>query len=598
MTADNMKFNRQTAIFALFSILFLWLIKGDLLYHMEQYSYFSSSGDFLAKFFEQPGGLLALLGAFLTQFCHFPVLGAIVIALSLSLLAYLVRKAFGLEGKKALLALAPSLFLLLFITSMDYTLYHQKTYGLLFSQTLGFCAAVALFMLYRRRLAGKKLGWLFVVPLIIAGYPLIGSYAIVAAVLVVVEALRVKNNFLPALASTLVLGAAVPFLCANLPGLYGRMNRHFAYFAGFPYFEFVGSFWGFVPLILAFIALIALVFADSFGRRVPVPAFVASALIMLGLTNWDPNFGAVLKMERAVGDRDWDKVLQIAAKHQEPTRAQVLYRNIALYQKGQLTERMFTFPDGAAPLKTTADVPISMICSVPVEYYSGMINSCERSSMEFSSAFSKSVYFFKYQTKVALMKGDFELAQKYLDAVSRSWFQGPWLRRYQAFIDNPALMDSEPEFAVLRPIMEFSSPDTELASSLEMCMLHHFENLEYVNENAFEWQAATMLSWKEESFFIQLFFDRFQKHPEAPISKGVAEALALLGGTSGDYDIMARVAQAMSTRQDVLKQFTPFANAMNMASNPDSPETIKRFKDRYGNTYWFYYYFINDIRTN
>ncbi|MBQ2502398.1 MAG: hypothetical protein II524_08085, partial [Bacteroidales bacterium] len=60
----------------------------------------------------------------------------------------------------------------------------------------------------------------------------------------------------------------------------------------------------------------------------------------------------------------------------------------------------------------------------------------------------------------------------------------------------------------------------------------------------------------------------------------------------------ARVAQAMSARQDVLKQFTPFANAMNMASNPDSPETIKRFKDRYGNTYWFYYYFINDIRTN
>ncbi|MBQ1694184.1 MAG: hypothetical protein II019_08060, partial [Bacteroidales bacterium] len=257
-----MKFNRQTAIFALFSILFLWLLKGDLLYHMEQYSYFSSSGDFLAKFFEQPGGLLALLGAFLTQFCHFPVLGAIVIALSLSLLAYLVRKAFGLEGKKALLALAPSLFLLLFITRMDYTLYHQKTYGLLFSQTLGFCAAVALFMLYRRRLAGKKLGWLFVVPLIIAGYPLIGSYAIVAAVLVVVEALRVKNNLLPTLASTLVLGAAVPFLCANLPGLYGRINRHFAYFAGFPYFEFVGSFWGFVPLILAFIALIALVFAD------------------------------------------------------------------------------------------------------------------------------------------------------------------------------------------------------------------------------------------------------------------------------------------------------------------------------------------------
>ena len=117
-----MKFNKQTAGLALFSFLFLWLLKGDLLYHMEQYSYFSFHGDFPVKFFEQPGGLLSLLGAFLTQFCHFPVLGALVIALSFSLLAYLVRKAFRLEGKKAWLALVPSLFLLLFITRLDYTI--------------------------------------------------------------------------------------------------------------------------------------------------------------------------------------------------------------------------------------------------------------------------------------------------------------------------------------------------------------------------------------------------------------------------------------------------------------------------------------------
>ena len=129
-------------------------------------------------------------------------------------------------------------------------------------------------------------------------------------------------------------------------------------------------------------------------------------------------------------------------------------------------------------------------------------------------------------------------------------------------------------------------------------MNNHFESLEYVNENAFEWQAATMLTWKNESYFIQLFFDRFEKHPEAPISRGVAEALALLGGTSGDYEIMEQVAKAMASRQDVLRRLTPFANSINTASNLDNPSTIKRFKERYGDTYWFYYYFVNDIRTN
>ena len=590
-----MKYVKQIPCFGLFSFLFLWLLKGDLLYHMEQYSLFSFSGDYLVKFFEQPGGLLTLLGAFFTQFCHYPALGALVITLWLCLLAYLVKKTFGLEGKKGLLALVPSVFLLLFITRLDYSIYLQKTYGLLFSQTLGFAAAVALFALYRRRFSGRKTGWLFVLPLIILGYPLIGSFALVAAVLIVLEALRLKKNFVPALASTLVLGAAVPLLCAHLPFIYGRMNRHYAFFMGFPYMEFVDNFLSFLPLVLTFAALAALVFANGLGRKLPVPVFAACALIMLGLTNWDGNFAAVLKMERAVGAQDWDTVLKVAAKRQNPTRIQVLYRNIALYAKGELTEKMFTYPDGAAPLKTTADVPVSMVCSVPVQYWCGMINSSERSAMEFSSSFCRSVFYSKYQAMTALIKGDYEIALKYMDAIEGSWFQGKWLRKYKYFLENPATMASEDEFTRLYPIMDFDGQPADLATSLESSMNHYFDHLDYENENLYEWQMAQLMMQKNETYFCQLFFDRYEKRPQAPVTKGIAEAAALFGGTSGDSRTMVRIGDAMASRQDVLKQFSPFANSMNMVSDLDNPSTIERFRNRYGDTYWFYYFFVNDI---
>ena len=592
-----MKDWRPLACFVALSMILLAGLKADLLYHMEQYSLFGFGREFLAAFFEQPGGLLALLGAFLTQFCHFPLLGAFLLTALLCLLALVVAKTFDLEGRKEWLAYIPSLFLVLFVTRIDYSIYLQKAYGLVFSQALGFLIAVSLLLLFKKCIEGKKAAWLFLVPVIILGYPLIGSYALVAAVLIALECLRAKKHFFPSLAFTLVLGAAVPLFCAQMPWIYTRINRHYAFWAGFPCMDFVNAFICQVPLILTFVALVALVFSASFGKKVPVSAFVICALVLVGLTNWDGNFGAVLKMERAVSVRNWDKVLKVAAKHQKPTRAQVVYRNIALYNKGELTENMFTYPDGGEPLKSSAEIPVSMICSVPIQYWSGMINSCERSCMEFSTSYTKNIFYYKYQAMSALIKGDYELASKYIDVVKGNWFQGAWVRRYQAFLDNPQSKSSDNEYVMLNPLLDFPGPEADVVSSLEAGMMHHYAYLEYVNEFAYEWQIALILMQKNEPYFLKLFFDRFDNHQLTSVTKGVAEAAALFGGVSGDELLLADIAQVLASRQSILRQFGPFANAMNLAQDLDNPQTVERFKSRYGTTYWFYYFFVNDLPT-
>ena len=592
-----MKNWKPLACFAVFSTVLLAVFKADLLYHMEQYSLFGTGREFLASFFEQPGGLLALLGAFLTQFCHFPLLGALLLTALLCLLALTVAKAFGLEGSREWLAFIPSLFLVLFVTDMDYTIYLQKTYGLVFSQALGFLAATTLLLLYKKCLQGRKAAWLFTAAAVILGYPLIGSYAIVAAVLVTVEAFRSRKAGWANLAATLVTGAAVPMLCSQLTFIYPRINRHFVYFAGFPYMDFVDAFICQLPLVLAFAALVLLAFAERLGKKAPLPAFCVCVLAVLGLTNWDGNFAAALKMERAVSARDWDKVLKIAEKRTKPTRVQVLYRNIALYNKGQLTERMFTYPDGGAPLVSPATIPASMVCSVPVAYWSGMANSCERSCMEFSTSFGKNVFYYKYQAMSALIKGDMELAAKYIDVVDGAWFQGAWVRRYRSFLENPSSMDGDSEYKMLRPLLEFKGPEADFVTSLEASLFHHYEYLEYVNEYAYEWQMALILMQKNEPYFLKLFFDRLENHNLTSVTKGIAEAAALIGGLSGDEGLLADIAQALASKPDILRSFGPFSRAMNAASDLGNPDTVERFKARYGTTYWFYYFFVNDIST-
>ena len=592
-----MKNWKALASFVVLSMVLLAGFKADLLYHMEQYSLFGFDGAFLAAFFEQPGGLLALLGAFLTQFCHFSLVGALLLTALLCLLALVVAKTFDLDGRKEWLAYIPSLFLVLFVTRMDYSIYLQRAYGLVYSQALGFLAAVALLLLYKKCIQGKKAAWLFTAAVVVLGYPLIGSYAMVAAVLIVLEALRSGNAPLPNLIAALVTGAAVPMLCSQLKGIYPRINRDFVYFAGFPYMDFVKNFMCQLPLVLTFVAIVTLLLVKSFGKKTPLPAFIVCALALVGLTNWDADFGAVLKMERATSSQDWDKILKVAAKRQQPTRAIVEYRNIALYQKGELTEKMFTYPDGATPLKTPAEIPVSMVCSVPVQYWCGMVNSCERSCMEFSTSYTKSIFFFKYQAMSALLKGEKELAAKYMDVVKGNWFQGKWLRRYQGFLDNPQSMDSDPEYMMLKPLLDFPGPEADLATSLESGMMRHYEYLDYVNEYANEWQMAMILMQKNEPYFLKLFFDRYENHQMTSVTQGVAEAAALLGGISGDDELVADIAKALASRQNILKDFGPFASAMNQVRDMDNPKTIERFKTRFGTTYWFYYFFVNDIPT-
>ena len=587
---------RHILFSGLFAFLFLVLFKTGLLYHLEQYSLFCPKGEYLRSFFEQPGGVLALAGAFLTQFCHFPVLGAALFALCLCLLTWLTGKAFGLEGKAAWLATLPALFLLLFVTRLDYSIYLFKTYGLLFSQVLGYTVAVGLVLVYRKCFLGRRYSPMFPALVLLAGYPLFGSFSLIAAVLMALIALREGKLGLIELAVTLILGAAVPWLCRELPWVFPRIHRNFVYFAGFPYKEFVENGICQVPLILAFAAMAALCFLRK-ARGFAVPALVLAAVLAVGAgSNWDSGFRTVLGMERAVSQQDWDQVLKLAKKERTPNRIHVLYRNIALYGKGTLTEEMFRYPDGDAPLRSKAVFPISYICAAPVLYYCGMPNPCDRLAMEYSSTFCKNIHFYKYQAKTALLSGEYDLARKYLDMVDANWFQGKWVRRYRAFLDNPALMDEDPEFQRLRPLLQGAWTKYDAVAPLEEMLWAQFADPGYVNESVFEWQAACYLTRKDAERTLYCVFNRHELLPDAPVGTALAEGAALFASQSGDLDMMRELVGVLSSRQQVLRTFSQFSNALNAAGDLRSEKTKERFQARYEGTYWYYYYFM-DINT-
>lgn len=579
-----MKYWKSDLAFTLFCTLVLGIFKGGLLYHMEQFSLFPHSREFFVGCMEQPGGLLQYAGAFLTQFCHFPWVGAVLVAALLCSLAALSRKACRLEASWAL-AYIPSLALLLFITRLDYSVYLMMTYGLLFSQILGLISVMSLLLAYRKWAEGTRsaLAAIGLVPVIF--YPLLGAYAFVAAMMM---ALSSKDRKAMGLGTMVISTLAVILFCSYVPGVYERLHRRYLCLAGLPYLDFESNLAALVPVGTALVLSLALPFAGRLPLKPSVAGLALATALAAGLTNWDGNFKAVLAMEKACMDQDWDRVLSIARKHDNPTRVQVLYRNIALYQKGRLTEDMFTYPDGAEPFHTGAQFQLSYVCAVPALHHCGMLNSSDRIAIEISSTYTQNIYFFKYQAKNALARGEYDLARRYIGMVSRNWFQGAWVKRYMSLVDNPQAILTDPEFAPTLALTHVNSDTFDKVEPLEVMIFRRFSDQDYVNEQIYEWQMACYMTWKDPSNVMYCFFQRASLLPGSHVTEGIAEAAVLFANTSGDPSMVQRVVGIMPEHQATFKRFGNFNNAMNAVRNPKEEGVMEKFESRFGRNYWFY----------
>jgi hypothetical protein len=222
-----------------------------------------------------------------------------------------------------------------------------------------------------------------------------------------------------------------------------------------------------------------------------------------------------------------------------------------------------------------------------------MLNSCDRLAMENSSSFCKNIHYYEYQARTALVSGEYELARKYLDMVDANWFEGKWVRRYRAFLDNPALMDADPEFRRLRPLLENTPLEFEAFGPLQEMINAHFANPDYINESVFKWQAASYLIQKDAERTLYCLFDRLEKFPEGSVGTALAEGALLFVSELDDPGLEMGLSSMLSDKVSVLERFAKFLSDEENARDLDPKKKEERFSGRYKGTYWYYYLFVD-----
>jgi len=581
------------AVALLVAALVLLVLKDDVLAKMYALSLWPDMTFYLTSGL-QPGVLLPVLGSVLTQLCPVPAVAIVLLLLSLCALMGLTAKVAG----RNLRSLLPALLLFCFLCGLDYAVYAMRAQGLLFSQTLGLCFAL-LIVLGWQRIGSDAWKRVYANVMGMIAYPLIGVYGIVATLAICLEALCEGKKRWDYLLTLAVFGALMPYVWAG--GIFTHIDTHYTFCAGLPYMDFVDHGVRFVPLVLTLVSVALLPALRGWQPKTrawqPVAAVLVAGLGIWGFTFWDTNFHLELAMERAAEQHDWEKVLKCARRSEHPTRVMVMYRNVALMYRGELCNAMFTYPNESVSINTPSQISQTEVCGVPVFFYNGLINFSARWSWEMSMMFQRTLERYKYLAKVALFTGQEKpaLVNKYLDVIARSPFEKKWVRKYRSYLEDPSLLAKDDEYRMYLLLNDYEENKHISSAVVENTLLSHFAEQPDPHGLMLQLALAAAMTRKDIDTFWY-YYDKLLAEG-GRIPRHVGEAAILFAYLERNQEAIDAVAQELGGLNTLtVQRFIQFSGEASRATGEEAVAEV--FKERYGDTYWYYSYFVKSLKTD
>ncbi len=591
-------------LFALYSFWFLGMYKADLMFRLQELSLFLFDRSFFYEHLQSPGGLLEYAGKFLTQFFYYPWLGALILSILLVLWQWMLIRAFELPKQLRLLSLLPPAMALLYIGMQEYSIFVAKYVVL--SQVAGMLLTV-LPLFIATYLPKTRAKIIFLLAFIVLAYPFMGFYALLGALLLWIRLFAADVQIQSQSQSKLLLRQlllllfllAVPVVFFLLSGQ--NINPKYLFAYGLPVYDYPNTpvMWSALVaccLILSGLALFYFAKTGSGFRNWWLnPLFLALvvSLVQAGSYN-DQNFKTQLAMERAISGNDWDKVLELARKPNEsPNRLIINYRNIALYTKNQLCDRMFTFHSSDEPFHTKNTLVSNTIIGAPINcFYYGLLNYSYRWNMENMVLFGPRTENLRFLMMSALLNKERELAGKYIHILEKTLFYKKWAAEHRVYLEDPALLMENKNYKTLLALTQYENILGQDQRVMELAILNHFCNLKSGTDEMIEWSMSSILTTKSVYKFWPMFFVYVNKN--LPLPRHVQEAALLLA-----YFEKKELGDLLKLMDpQVLQRFDEFKRITESNTHLTEEQLAMLLKKPFERSYWYYFCFVKDLKTN
>ncbi len=622
-----------------------------VLWKIQEQNLFLDTPLFFRQLMLVPGGLLSYMGCFLTQLLYYPVLGVTVLCLLWLLLMWMMQRTFMVSRQWAPLLVVPVAMLLAANVEMGYWIYPIKLKGWYFDATIGVMVIVALLWVFRLLSAHRIWRRVLFVVTTIVGYPLFGSYALAATVLMALWCWRLDKNRWQALADC-ILGlltvAAIPLLYYQY--VYYQTNMVNLWWTALPIFKILESYSQYyVPYALLGACLLILTIgkwqtnateqSDNSSesdetktlwvlplqsdkgkvgvstkqpklKKVKVKkkavkrrnykgwwqnAIVIGVLAatMYGVREmWmkDENFHHEAAMLHYIEQTSWEEVLEEAAKQQDvPTRSIVMMRNLALSRLGRQGSEMYKYVNGSKKPDSPFAPPASMIVGDMLYYHYGMMNDCHHMCIEAGVEFGWRVQHLKYLARCGLMAGETNAMYKYTELLKHTLFHSEWAEHLEALQQQPELRKNDKEMGPVTHMLQY--PDAIGADNgyAERYLMNHLAVMDS-DDPYFQEQCLLATLWTKD---IKQFWPRFAKylsqHQGEPIPRYYKEAAYLFSVLDENSPLQIQADEGMK------RTYQQFDQMLQQYDDREFPEVRKALYPMFGDTYFYEYFLMEDI---
>ncbi len=342
--------------------------------------------------------------------------------------------------------------------------------------------------------------------------------------------------------------------------------------------------------------------------------FVAAGVAAFTYSFRDPNFLNTLQMKHVAEEGKWEQVLQIAKdSKQEPTRAQVCLTRLALFKTGRMGDELFTYPEGSAPYKAPQNQWLRLMIGPLLYYHYGKLGFAYRWAMEDLVEYGERPSYLRYLYLVARLNGEEALAKRYERALARTLFYSPAATSdvhhtaatsgvhhpvSTSDVQNTAAMsgvahicaNEEAEASSIRPLLNYTDQLDGDDGLVEFYLLNSFALSEGGSREMVELSLMNGLITKNLTGFWQRFMALLPTW-NGNIPKHYQEAALMVAQLQGGFPV-----NDLPIDPSIQQRFQQLIDAS--ARMGDNAANAIALRPQFGDTYWYYYFFVAGLKTN
>ena len=587
--------------------------ESHLLWKIQEKNLFLCSVLFFKEQMVVPGGLLTWVGTWFTQFLYIPWVGVLMLCAWWWLLMFIVKRAFGIPNRWAIVMLIPVALLLTTITDQGYWIYMLKLRGHFFVSTIGTTAVAALLWGFRGVTDKYGLRALYIFITCAVGYPLMGIYGLAAALLMGIWSWRLSASRIAAVIHSVVAVvsvAAVPLFCYRY--VYYQVNLANILWAELPlYFITENHPNYYIPYYLLALFFVVLAVTSQAGKAqmVAMPKTVSKSRILLQwlvqgviaillvagvYTFWmkDENFHHELAMQHHISNLEWNRVLdEAAAQKDEPTRAIVMMRNLALSRLGKQGDLMFFYKNGSKAYDAPFGMRLMLVVGPMIYYQYGMLNYSNRLSMEMGVEFGFRAEDYKLLVNCAILDNDQPLARKYIGILKQTMFFSGWAQQAEKLVGHPELIAQDAEREPITHMLHYNDVLGGDQGNIESFLMRQLARSTYTDDPIFQEQTLLATLWtKDVKRFWQHFSDYVRLHPQGPMPRYYQEAAYLYIEMEESPNV-----GNLPFSPGIKEGFERFATTMSDYDGRDVSVAREELFPFFGDTYYYDYYTMSNL---